>query len=556
MNILKPFLVKFKYLGLVIIPLYILAQTVSCSGDDSTDQAAPDKDIKLTGQLQPGDSSNPPEEWSKVSGSLGTKVAKSAVPKEDLSMYELYCVTFEEPPEAGYGTADSSGNFTLNLQDTQNVAFGCFVRQNDLTIATMVFEDTNEQGLDGGNIRQGSISLMGSADLGLVILDLERGVALVNMDNITTISDEGEGGAWDFTGTILMTRYDPVPEGYDNFPDCLGPDATEGGDGPCSGMSVYLHRLVGKSFTPDAACEEVIDQDGVGDGDVNVTGCNGTTSSENDFFGIMVWMNNTAMESCGNTLGFSDLEARAFGGIAIDSAASGGLGFGYPDWNIDGSGQQLMEEVDPSWPYGDGWAINGATAVEDVWDCKETENDHQCQGMDPLIWVGDLCSTIPTSSYDTENFDNTILLKLRCFARYFERSSLRGDPSYCLQEGRFEWNTSEPSSFARHGGDVRPGHQFVLEPFTYTGPNSGTFNQTNEWDDGVEYEDPITTENRWTRCWVGESFTMSVTKTSDTTSIGDLQMSKYLVDNDPICEENINQLEIGTVRVMIKMTYQ
>jgi hypothetical protein len=539
------FIRNIKYNNFSIIFAFFIIMAY-CSESKTPDTgSAGSENIKLMGKLQVGDSSNPPDEWKMVSGTLNTTKARSTDDADDLSIYELYCVTFEEPPQAGSGTADITGNFSLTLEDIENVAFGCFVRQDNLTVATMVFEDINEQGLDGENIRQGSISLMGNSDLGIIILDLDRGIALVNMDNINSVTDDA--GSWDFTGTITMTRVEPVPEGYDEVPDC-----TPGGiSGPCSGMSVYLHRLVGRSFTPDAACEAAIVNGEVPDS------CNGTTSEQNDFYGIMVWDSKLAMETCGNRVGFEDIDARASGGVAIDLAASGDIEFGELIWTLTTPEYSFMEEPqnDPSWSYSYGWAIAEATSLSEIVDCIEEGGDWICfppvpEPADILLGQNQPCKDILQSNFGADYTDK---LMLECFARFYDRFYLRRDENHCMRDMNFDWEATMPNDFVTGmGGSVISGTQFVIEPWIYTGPGSGTFSQNGEYIKGIDYQDEGM--NYWVGCRTAESLTMSVTKISSSKAIGDMQIINSMVDDDPRCVANKDQLEHST-RMMMNMNY-
>ena len=109
---------------------------------------------------------------AKKSAAVGHTSA--ALQGDALEGYSLYCVTFEEEPEAGSGTADANGDVTLTM-DAQNVPMGCFVLDDsDDTVAVLLF---NQSGGD----RVQTILLTGSSDLGSIAVDLGGNMATVDL---------------------------------------------------------------------------------------------------------------------------------------------------------------------------------------------------------------------------------------------------------------------------------------------------------------------------------------------------------------------------------------
>ncbi|MBL6976007.1 MAG: hypothetical protein ISR64_09775 [Deltaproteobacteria bacterium] len=94
--------------------------------------------------------------------------------------YQLYCVTFATPPTAASGTADATGQVTLDL-DALGVAFGCFVLDADGNgVATLIFTSGAQQGQ--------TITLTGDTDLGSITVDLNNGVAQTVVTSTGTLT--------------------------------------------------------------------------------------------------------------------------------------------------------------------------------------------------------------------------------------------------------------------------------------------------------------------------------------------------------------------------------
>jgi hypothetical protein len=128
-------------------------------------------------------------------------------PGDPLVGYQLYCVTFADPPTAATGTADAAGQVTLDL-DALGVAFGCFVldEQGD-PVASLVFT----AGLQRGQ----TITLTDDTDLGSITVDLNNGVA-----------ESGIPGTGTLTGSAGFTC--PLGAWVVSVPtqDCNDPAAT------------------------------------------------------------------------------------------------------------------------------------------------------------------------------------------------------------------------------------------------------------------------------------------------------------------------------------------
>ncbi len=181
-----------------------------------------------------------------ITGTLATQASRNTrgeILAPSGKPYRIYCVTFAEPPSAGYGDVDSvTGKFSLTLDNAAGVAFGCFVLDASTSgiIATVAFEGT-DKGMDGDTTREGTYIANngGNLEFGTVTLDLTTGVAVVKKSDIQG-SAVNAGVSDDFfpenyiTGTWDLKCISKPELGYN-----CGPGRQ--GNGPP--LSVYLHEL-------------------------------------------------------------------------------------------------------------------------------------------------------------------------------------------------------------------------------------------------------------------------------------------------------------------------
>ncbi len=143
----------------------------------------------------------------KGTSPLGTQsaVAKIRSLQEPLANYKLYCVTFEDSPHAASGTADNTGAFSLTI-DAAGVPFGCFVLDSSgKHVADLIFA----QGLTPGAPTSGTIILTDSADIGTITVDLDKGIAVVD---ISSVSRQKIDAPFDPTGTWKLTCTSPADD--------------------------------------------------------------------------------------------------------------------------------------------------------------------------------------------------------------------------------------------------------------------------------------------------------------------------------------------------------
>jgi len=146
------------------ISMLSLALVMGCDGGTKQEgDSGVGGSITLTGTLTAG--TQTPYESSSL-----LPIPPPPAEGDPLAGYQLYCVTFADPPTAATGTADGSGRVTIDLA-ALGVAFGCFVLDDqDAAVASLVFMS----GLERGQ----TITLAGDTDLGTVTVDLDDGIAL------------------------------------------------------------------------------------------------------------------------------------------------------------------------------------------------------------------------------------------------------------------------------------------------------------------------------------------------------------------------------------------
>ncbi|MDH5561250.1 MAG: hypothetical protein OEY59_10410, partial [Deltaproteobacteria bacterium] len=94
-----------------------------------------------------------------LSGSMSLSAPAASAAKQANKLYvvaptdyKLYCVTFTNPPIAGEGNFDASGNFTVTLADAAGLAIGCFINEiaTNKTVSTLTFDTGDTTNLSGG----------------------------------------------------------------------------------------------------------------------------------------------------------------------------------------------------------------------------------------------------------------------------------------------------------------------------------------------------------------------------------------------------------------------
>jgi hypothetical protein len=175
-------------------------------GQDGVSKDAPSAGISISGKLIAG-------VQTQVSSALVQRVLPMSEPPDSKSSalvagdplvgYQLYCVTFATPPTAASGTADATGQVTLDL-DAVDVAFGCFVLDAEgKAVATLLFRNGVQQGQ--------TITLTGDTDLGSITVDLDNHVAQSDVTSTGTLTGSDDLPCPLGTWVVTVPREDCPP---------------------------------------------------------------------------------------------------------------------------------------------------------------------------------------------------------------------------------------------------------------------------------------------------------------------------------------------------------
>lgn len=503
--------------GLTAVAL-IAAVALSCGKKSKTDAAAPEsQDVVVAGQLN-------------LAGGL----------MADLSTYDLYCVTFASTPASAKGQCDTTGNFSLTLANSKNVAFGCFVRKAGATVATMVFEDPNKKGIDGDKLRTGSIAFNGNVTLGTISVDLTKGTATVDMSKVVVATPAAAATTediMDFTGTWkLSSMTGDLPTGYSKL---CSATPTNGDDchGPREGELIFFQLMSGKEFAPDATCVAAMAAYKAGTASMPAS-CNGTPST-NKIYGVMAWTTEAAYTACGSKTGFTDVEAKSFG---VDLSASTNPALGAFTW-----ASSYKDTAGTSHTITEGWKVADAKAPWMISTCTpEQATAGQCNSGMTKMNENDPCNKTGVETA----YQNA------CYAMDYQQRFDQGSAlNDCVKTVQFNWGDPTAANALSVSNEPRALH--VVNKIIINNSKSATVYGQNSRRDGfqIEVTSGSNTITTWKSCAVFETF--GVTLTFDTTSTGlmDMRSEVKVTDTDATCVANKGKLE-GAMRILGKITKQ
>jgi hypothetical protein len=159
-----------------------------------------------------------------------------------LTAYSVRCVTLSGTPQAGEGSCDSSGSFSLSIASATNVPIGCFILKGGSIAAIVAFEGTST-GMDGNPVREGAyVAGDGTSKLefGTITVDLATNKATVVKSSVTGGTAPSSAGSSfaDMTGDWTIKAPSAVPGGYTE----VCPAGTSNCDGPMDGMTIHLRH--------------------------------------------------------------------------------------------------------------------------------------------------------------------------------------------------------------------------------------------------------------------------------------------------------------------------
>jgi hypothetical protein len=249
-------------------PVFPLAITViatsavlfsGCGKKDAS--ASSSGDLTISGTLGGGAGSRTAASYNDNSRMAFDEIESLATASTALTEYGVRCVTLSGTPQAGEGTCNTSGSFSLSIAEATGVPIGCFVLKGTSVIAMVAFEGTST-GIDGQAQREGTyVAGTGATGLnfGTINVDLAKGQAIVTKAAVKEEGSSAPGtvsGTWaDMTGTWQIKSGGNVPDGYAKVcppgtQDCQGPSenetiyfaqyaATDGSGGAHTGMALW-----------------------------------------------------------------------------------------------------------------------------------------------------------------------------------------------------------------------------------------------------------------------------------------------------------------------------
>jgi hypothetical protein len=297
---------------------------------------------------------NPLTKLHKLSTTRGMKLQSGAAST-------ITCITASNPPTKVSGTVSSTGAFKIDLSSVLNQPLTCSVLDaSDAILGTFLFQNSSKKGFGGGTQQVDTISLSAGVDVGTVsISGSQIAVDAGALGLSTTGAAVTAATAFDPTGVWTVSNVDfTMAPGYSNL--CTAGDNTC--HGPTAGDSIYVRRVVGKSFTPDSTCQAAVADNSYSGGT-----CGGTTGTD-DNFAFSIWMSKTTFLSCGDSttgaIGFTESQAKAYGNIDLSSDTST-LHQAFA-WSTTGPSASTIT---------DGWQSSAATANWDIKDCNPVTID-------------------------------------------------------------------------------------------------------------------------------------------------------------------------------------
>lgn len=467
-----------------------------------------EKSVTIAGQLSILSSSD---------SQAGAMMTRGIGPTRDAATcptYNVFCVTYEDTPQAAKGDLNDQCEFNVTLKNASNVAFGCFIRQGTKTLGTMAVESQDETAMNGDAKQSEALSFSKDAKLGTISFNPDTGSAVIKKEQIQSADGSKEipllkveapkESIVDFSGTwkIAAIEAAKLPEGYEAL--CApGQDQEQNQDstsqeskcnGPEDGMTLFIKRFDGKAFKPSEACVASLKN-----WDRAASTCDGV-ASDKDAYGVAIWQSEEAFKACGSYLGFRNEEAKAFARIDFSAGLSDSLKDG---------GYALSTEIGDL-KISDGWKFADAVSTRDVYgNCRFENGQSRCDDLlgakegkpQAFIDFNQKCATICKSGdacdprYSAAEDNQVELANLRCYAEYFDHYGRQivqqASAASCLVKPRFNFDAGKADDFIIKGGPSLAATQHVFERFEYTGATSGSFTQSNEFMIGV----PVKIEN-------------------------------------------------------------
>lgn len=290
-----------------------------------------------------------------------------AVEFDDL---EVVATAQTDPPTTATAEVNSDGSFSVDLgEDAAGTAITVqFVNETtEAVVGEVKFTDSTKTDLNGNPKADSAVVATGSLPLGAITL-AEDGTVNVPKTAVSTIQQEvalSSATAFAMTGVWAMDAYEKVAAS-----STVGAMDPQDPGRPHIGFKITLARLDGVDFTPNNGSCQKNASGTLSSGCATTDGQVGTSPR----YALSIWGGRyeQSIGACGQRIGFTAAEARAFGRIHLTAlpavTASGPINFGPYQWSTssDWGGTGVA-------PYDQPWMTTSATlavADHDEGDCR------------------------------------------------------------------------------------------------------------------------------------------------------------------------------------------
>ncbi len=206
----------------------------------------------------------------------------------NLSSYSVTCATLTPPIQTGTAAMDSSGNFSINIPDSNGQPMSChMVDATGVSVGDFLLTDSANKDMNGHDSVSSTIALHGNADLGTVNYDPDAKEVTVPKANVSSslVDTSTVATVFDPTGAWTISAADfTLPPGVASV--CTGGGGGGGNncDGPPAGQTIFMKLWKGA-----------------------------VVSSGADVYGLQLWENQASFNTCGGKVGLPAAQQTAIG---------------------------------------------------------------------------------------------------------------------------------------------------------------------------------------------------------------------------------------------------
>ncbi len=311
----------------------------ACSGSSSSDGGSTANVMTIAGTL-----------------GLSTRAMADANPFAiSLTDLEIYAICLADSPDIGQGDIGADGAFSVDLTcPVGSIVTAVFRNKtSEDEVATVVFEDSTDVGIDGEPKKSSAFKLSGNVSVGAITLNQDTGEVVIPISQIsapTVETGSGDGSDHNMNGqwTVAQASTSSLPTGFQGA--CAVGDNTC--HGPTVGETVDFTQINGLKWNRDSACSTAAT---AGTFDPTSDTCAGTASTDKKSV-LMMFTSADGKAACG-TSGFNEQAAKAFGGIYFQNSDFTGTGLTLGFHTFDAT-------------LTDGWKHSGAKTQWTMHNCR------------------------------------------------------------------------------------------------------------------------------------------------------------------------------------------